>query len=331
MLCALIMAGGKGTRFWPLSTEDKPKQFLQLVGKETMLQMTVNRILPIIPLDRIFICTSSKYVELVKRQLPDLQDRNIVIEPEGRNTAPCIALSSMMISRYYGDVSMLVLPSDHLIEKRGAFIKSILKCNDMLDKCNDSILTFGINPTRAETGYGYIKYSDEFNEGFFHVEKFVEKPDKEQAEKYLKSGDFLWNSGIFMWKSSHIINEIKKYCPEIYEALKDVSEVSEEIVQDVINEKYGQVDSISIDYAVLEKADHIYVIPSNIGWDDIGSWKAMERYIDKDENGNIHLGDVTSSYCKNNLVVAAEKKVIIDELNDIYVIENDGKIIVGKK
>lgn len=331
MLCALIMAGGKGTRFWPLSTEEKPKQFLSLINEKTMLQMTVDRILPIIPIERIFVCTGERYVDLVKEQLVNISSRNIIVEPEGRNTAPCITLSAMIINRYYKDSTMLVLPADHLIKDEEGLRYSIIKCEKVLKENRNSIITFGIKPNRVETGYGYIKYNNNTDSDLCKVDRFVEKPNRELAEEYFKSNKYLWNSGIFMWNTSHIINQIKIHKKEMYKALEEVEKVREEDLQEVINSKYKYAENISIDYAILEKAEEIYVIPSDIGWDDVGSWNAIERYSIKDDNGNIHMGDVQINYSKNNLVVAAQQKILIDEVSNIYVVENNGKIIIGKK
>lgn len=197
MLCALIMAGGKGTRFWPLSTEARPKQFLNLIGDDTMIQMTINRIKPIIPIERIFVCTGEMYVSLVKEQLPELPDRNIIIEPEGRNTAPCIALSALVIKRYYKDAIMVVLPSDHLIRDEDKFRNIILDGEEYLKENSSAILTLGMTPNRPETGYGYIKFTNNkvnINENeVIKVEKFVEKPSLEVAKEYLENGSYLWN------------------------------------------------------------------------------------------------------------------------------------------
>ena len=214
MLCALIMAGGRGTRFWPLSTDEKPKQFLNLIGNETMIQMTVNRIKPSIPLERIFVCTGKKYVDLVKEQLPELPERNIIIEPEGRNTAPCIALSALIIERYYKDAKMVVLPADHLIKYEGKFRKVLAKAEEFVDLNKKAILTLGMEPSRPETGYGYIKcaqqvYSSD-NVVVKKVEKFVEKPNMQKAKEYLADGSYLWNGGMFVWNCSNIIEQIKK-------------------------------------------------------------------------------------------------------------------------
>ncbi|WP_294351661.1 mannose-1-phosphate guanylyltransferase [uncultured Clostridium sp.] len=335
MLCALIMAGGKGTRFWPLSTEEKPKQFLNLIGKETMIQMTVNRIKDIIPVERIFVCTGEMYLDLVKEQLPELPERNIIVEPIGRNTTPCIALSAFIIKRYFKDANMLVLPSDHLIRNEEEFRNIVISANEFINKNNKAIVTLGMQPTRPETQYGYIKCGEfkelSINHNINKVDAFVEKPDRNVAEKYLKEGSYFWNSGVFMWSVSNIIEEIKEHSIETYEALNKVYEVSDEVLQGYINSQYSKTEAISIDYAVLEKSPNIYVIKSNIGWDDIGSWEAVERFGTKDSKGNICFGNVDSLDAGNNLIVASNNRIIINGLSNIYVVENDGQIIIGQK
>ena len=335
MLCALIMAGGKGTRFWPLSTEEKPKQFLNLIGSETMIQMTINRIKPIIPIERIFVCTGEMYVDLVKGQLPELPERNIIVEPEGRNTTPCIALSALVINRYYKNSTMVVLPSDHLINDEEEFRRIILEADKFIENNDKAIITLGMEPSRAETGYGYIKCSENktksLEKDVIKVEKFVEKPNKELAIEYVSSGNYLWNGGMFIWTVENILSEISKYSPNTFEALNKIEEVEEEKLQALINREYMNTEAISIDYAVLEKSKEVYVIPSDFGWDDIGSWEAIERYTEKDELGNVVIGQATSLKGNNNLLVSSNHKVIVEGLSDIYVIENDGKIIVGQK
>lgn len=335
MLCALIMAGGKGTRFWPLSTEEKPKQFLNLIGSETMIQMTVNRIKPIIPVERIFVCTGEIYVDLVKEQLPELPERNIIVEPEGRNTTPCIALSAFVINRYYKDSTMVVLPSDHLIKNEEEFRNIILEADNFIENNKNAIVTLGMEPTRAETGYGYIKCSENKTKSIksevIKVDRFVEKPNKELAKEYVSSGNYLWNGGMFIWTVENILSEISKYSPNTFEALHAIEAVEEEYLQDLINNQYVNTEAISIDYSVLEKSKEIYVIPSNFGWDDIGSWEAIERYTIKDDFGNVVIGKATSLKGNNNLLVSSNHRVIVEGLSDIYVIENDGKIIVGQK
>ena len=335
MLTALIMAGGKGTRFWPLSTEEKPKQFLNLIGEETMIQMTVNRIKPIIPIERIFVCTGEMYVDLVKEQLPELPERNIIIEPEGRNTAPCIALSAMVIERYYKNSNMVVLPSDHLINDEEEFRNTLLAADSFIKEKDEAIVTLGMNPTRPEVGYGYIKYSNEvlkcIDFRVIKVDAFVEKPNLDTAKKYLREGNYLWNGGMFIWSINNIINQIKIYSPDTYNSLINIKEVSENKLQESINKSYENTESTSIDYAVLEKSKDVYVIPSNFGWDDVGNWEALDRYRDKDEAGNVLVGKSKAIKANNNLVISSNNSVIVDGLNDIYIIESDGKVLVGQK
>ena len=332
MLCALIMAGGKGTRFWPLSTEDKPKQFLKLIGDKTMIQMTIDRVLPIIPMDRIYICTGERYVDLIKEQVPNLPVENIIIEPEGRNTAPCITLSSLVIKRKYKDATMVVLPSDHLIENEDRFRNIIIEAEQYLNVNNKGVVTLGMNPTRPETGYGYIKYDNNINMEVLKVDRFVEKPDKKTAEKYLKEGNYLWNGGMFLWKVNTILSEVKKYIPNTYEVLNEIEYVSDENLQELINNRYSKTDEISIDYAVLEKSNDVYVIKSDIGWDDIGTWLAMERYREKDNYENIYDENTISIDSRNSLVIGNDdKQVIMIGVDNIATIVSDDGIYIVKK
>ena len=335
MLCALIMAGGKGTRFWPLSTEEKPKQFLNLIGEDTMIQMTVNRITPIIPIERVFVCTGEMYVELVKEQLPNLPERNIIVEPQGRNTAPCIALSALVIKKYYEDANMVVLPSDHLISDEDRFRDIIKSADKFINENKEAIVTLGMEPTRAETGYGYIRYGkDEStlnNHKVIKVDAFVEKPNKQRAEQYIEEGNYLWNGGMFLWSAQNILNQIEKYSNSTYEALRDIEIVKNEEIQELINNNYHKTEAISIDYAVMEKSDSIYVVPSRFGWDDVGSWEALDRYREKDDKGNILVGKAKVVDSHGNLVISSSHDIVVEGLKDIYVIENDGKILVGHK
>lgn len=335
MLCALIMAGGKGERFWPLSTDKKPKQFLKLLDEETMIQMTVKRLKPLIPIERVFVVTGQRYVELVKEQLPELPEKNIIIEPVGKNTAPCIALSAFEIEKQYRDATIAVLPSDHLIRNEDEFRNVIDAANNFIQQTPHSIVTLGMRPDRPEIGYGYIKYNKTqcIINGLkiSDVEMFVEKPDIEKAEKYLKCGDFLWNGGMFVWKAKNILRLTEKYLKNTYDILKQIACTVEEEYEQRLSKEYPLVESVSIDYAIMEKAENIYVIPSEFGWDDVGTWYSVERYRDKDENNNVCVGNIININSKNNIIVGGNKPIIISGLEDIFVVESDEVILIGKK
>lgn len=335
MLCALIMAGGKGTRFWPLSTEERPKQFLKLIGNDTMIQMTVNRVKPIIPIERIFVCTGERYVQLVKEQLPELPERNIIIEPEGRNTAPCIALSTLVIRRYYKDATMVVLPSDHLIKDEDKFREIILDGEEYLKENYRAILTLAMKPNRPETGYGYIKFTDNKvdvnNNEVIKVEKFVEKPNLEVAKEYLENGSYLWNGGMFIWTVDNILTQIREFTSSTYEALKEIEVVEEGRLQEIINKNYKDTEAISVDYAILEKSNDIYVIPSDINWDDIGTWKSVERYKEKDIDDNILTDNVKVIESKSNMAINNEKKIVMIGIEDTMTVETDDAIYIVNK
>ncbi len=283
MLCALIMAGGKGTRFWPASTEDKPKQFLKQISEKAMIQMTVNRLLPIIPIEQIFICTSEKYYDLVKEQLPELSPKNIIIEPVGRNTAPCILLSSLYIQQIYTDCKIVVLPSDSAINDEKSYLQTLKAANNFLNNQSNAIVTIGITPNRSEVGYGYIKtdkYITTLNDKkILKVEKFVEKPSEERAKFYLSEGNYLWNAGMFVFDVRFMIEQFKKLVPDIYNLLIQLPNIYDDKYKLILNKLYPECEPISVDYAIMEKSQDIYVIPSEFGWDDVGSWEALERYM----------------------------------------------------
>lgn len=335
MLCALIMAGGKGTRFWPLSTEEKPKQFLKLLGNDTMIQMTVNRIKPLIPIERIFICTGEKYVKLVKEQLTELPERNIIVEPEGRNTGPCITLSACIIDRYYKDSTMIVLPADQLISDEEKFLECIRDGSQFLNDYPKEIITLGITPDRAETGYGYIKCTKDYiqinNSKVVRVNKFVEKPSIEKAEEYLNDGNYLWNGGMFIWKTRNILRLLSEKMLITYYVLSRLRFISEELIQSYINENYSKTQATSIDYGVLEKIDEIMVIPCDFGWDDVGSWNSLERYREKDINQNICDENIKTIDSSNNIGIGNKKPIVFYGIEDLFYVETDDVIVITKK
>jgi mannose-1-phosphate guanylyltransferase len=339
------MAGGKGERFWPLSTDERPKQFLKLLGDQSMIQMTVERLKKLMPIERIFIVTGEIYKDIVQEQLADLPEKNIILEPIGRNTAPCIALSALYIKEIYEDAVIAVLPSDHLIKDSDTFLDIINAGNDFVNKNSEAIVTIGISPDRPETGYGYIKYDKEYAkeaeesdaavdlEAFkvLPVEAFVEKPSKEKAEKYINEGNYLWNGGMFIWSANNILNLTKTHLSNTYNILKTIDTTSRgKFITDCF-EKYPMVDSISVDYGIMEKAGNIYVIPGDFGWDDVGSWFSVERYSEKDEDENVLKGDVKSINSKGNLVVSSGKPIIMVGAENLLVVESDEVIFVCAK
>ncbi len=335
MLCALIMAGGKGTRFWPLSTEKNPKQFLNLVGNESMIQMTVNRLKPIIPMERIFVVTDQKYEKLVNEHLTELPSENIIIEPVGMNTAPCIALSAMLIDKKFPNATLAVLPSDHLIENEALFQTTLQAADLYVEMNQQAILTLGMEVTRPEVGYGYIKYQNELNSiydlSIRKVDKFVEKPDVETAKRYMDEGCYLWNGGMFIWKTQNIISLTKQHLSYTYELLAEIANSSSSEFNQKLYELYPQVESISIDYGIMEKAEEICVIPSSFGWDDIGSWLSLERYHKTDEYNNVLNGEVKAISSKGNIVISKTKPMVLCGVEDLILVETKEVVMVLRK
>ena len=333
--CALIMAGGKGTRFWPKSTEEKPKQFLKLIGEKTMIQMTVDRVKKIMPIEKIFIVTCSKYINLVKEQIPNLPERNIIVEPIGRNTAPCILLASLYIKQIYKNVNVAVLSSDANINNEDEFCKILIDANMALNSNIDGIITIGIKPNRPEIGYGYIECTNNFqtiNERqFVKVNRFVEKPNLDKAQEYISRGNYLWNAGMFIFDLDYMLKQLKANLNKEYDFLSNLPEINSKRYKDLLNEKYSKCQSISIDYAVMEKANNIYVIPSDFGWDDVGTWNSIERYIEKDSNDNIAKGNVEFSNSNSCVVYGSNKKIVLIDVDNIFFVEGEDTIIISKK
>lgn len=330
---ALIMAGGRGERFWPKSRKTLPKQFLSLTDDgKTMIQLTVERILPIVDIKDIYIATNQDYKQLVSQQLPELPEENILCEPVGRNTAPCIGLGAMHIASKYEDSLMIVLPSDHLIKYSTMFLSSLNSACDIAQK-RENLVTIGITPDYPETGYGYIKFSPNEVEGnAFKVKKFVEKPNLSLAKEYIASEDYLWNSGMFVWKLSSILSNFKKYIPDTYEGLLRIKQtIGTPEYQNILEKEFFNFNSISIDYGIMEKSPNIYIIPGTFGWDDVGSWLAVEHIKKSNEFGNVVNGNIITIDTKNCIIEGSKKLLATVGLDNLIIVDtNDATLICNK-
>ena len=327
---ALIMAGGRGERFWPRSRQSLPKQFLSLTDdKKTMLQLTVERILPLVAMEDIFIVTNRGYRELVRAQLPELPEGNILCEPVGKNTAPCIGLGAVHIAKKYGDAVMMVLPSDHLIKYTSLFLNTLTDACEVAEQ-GGNLVTLGIAPDCPETGYGYIKFQPEQTLGrAFAVEKFVEKPDLETAKAYLASEQYLWNSGMFVWKVSTILEQLREHLPETYEGLRRIgAAIGTDQEEQALEREFRQFKSESIDYGVMEKAKDIYILSGAFGWDDVGSWLALGRIKRSDEFGNVVSGNVVTVDTKGTIVQGGDKLIAAVGLEDMIVVDSGDALLI---
>ncbi|MCR5023718.1 MAG: mannose-1-phosphate guanylyltransferase [Lachnospiraceae bacterium] len=330
---ALIMAGGHGERFWPRSRKNLPKQFLSLTDDgKTLIQLTVERILPLVEAKDIYISTNRDYESLIAEQLPDIPKENILFEPVGRNTAPCIGMGAEFVSKKYGDALMMVLPSDHLI-KYGKMYQNTLHDACRIAEFDNNLVTIGITPDFPETGYGYIRFDpDELLGRGFKVHEFTEKPKLEAAKEYIASNQYLWNSGMFVWKASSILKRFEQLMPDVYEKLsiiKDAVGTSQQ--EDIIEKIFPEFPSISIDYGIMEKSDSIYTIPGSFGWDDVGSWLAMERIRKTNEYGNIVDGDVITIATEDSIVVGNNKLIACVGVKDLVVVDTEDATLICSK
>ncbi len=332
---ALIMAGGVGSRFWPVSRTEYPKQFIDFFGVgKTLIQSTYERFLKICPPENIFIVTNDIYSTLIKEQLPELGDNQILAEPLMRNTGPCIAYGSFKIAELNPNATIVVAPSDHTIADIDGFVDSIEQSLSAASK-NDCLITLGIKPNRPDTGYGYIQHTDHVlntDTDLHKVKTFTEKPNLELAKSFIQSGDFLWNAGIFIWSARAILNAFEKHLPDMYEIFNvGRSDLNKSSEKEFINNAYFQCTNISIDFGIMEKADNVYVLPSDFGWSDLGTWASIYEMADKDYVGNAVIPSeqvimFDSSNCMVN--VPKEKLVILNGLHDYIVVENNNMLMI---
>jgi mannose-1-phosphate guanylyltransferase len=331
----VIMAGGIGSRFWPVSRHNYPKQFLDLLNLgKTLIQSTFERFAQYIPNENIYVVTSLQYREIVEKQLPQLRYENILCEPSRKNTAPCIAYISYKLHQLNPKSNLICAPADHLILDETSFRKVSLEALEFTEK-NNALITLGIKPLSPNTGYGYIQHEQyAVSDNVYKVKTFTEKPDIELAKKFLISGDFLWNAGIFVWRTESIISAFEKYLPEIHEifdsAKKDLVTSKESAAIELI---YPQCVSISIDYGILEKADNVYVIPSAFGWSDLGTWGSAYENLGKDSFGNTLAGDnvILFDSTKNMIHSHNHRLMILQGLEDFIVVDTEDVLLICKK
>ncbi|MBQ0102605.1 MAG: mannose-1-phosphate guanylyltransferase [Prevotellaceae bacterium] len=327
----VIMAGGVGSRFWPMSTTECPKQFIDVMGcGRTFIQLTLDRFRGIVPDENVWVVTNEKYRDIVMKQLPQVQPQHILLEPCRRNTAPCIAYVSWRIKQVAPDANLIITPSDHIVTDVIEFQRIIRLALDFT-AAHDAILTLGMKPTRPETGYGYIERDKSGDDDVYPVLRFCEKPNLETAKEYIRHSEFYWNSGIFVWNVRTIVNQLKMHAPEVtavFDSLNPYLGTPSE--QEKVNELFPTCPSISIDYAVMEKANDIFVCPADFGWSDVGTWGSLITLSEKDANGNAAIGPrIELHECSNCIVhTTEERRVVIQGLDGYIVAEKDGTLLI---
>lgn len=328
----VIMAGGSGTRFWPLSRESMPKQLLRIDGGESLIQQTIARVRPLIQPDHIHIVTNKSQAEQIRYQVPELNKDNFIIEPAARNTAAAIGLAAVYLNHQNADSLMGILPADHVVKNKEQFLDAMRAAFAAAGE--GYLVTIGIKPVKPETGYGYIHAGRPLDpsSGIFHVDRFTEKPDMETARKYISDGRYFWNSGMFVWKTSAVISEIERYMPLLGEGLKEIRTAiggSEET--SVIHKVFSGLESVSIDYGIMEKSDKVVVIPADLGWSDVGSWTALDEIAERDSRGNVIAGNVVDVESRDSILYASNRLVATAGLNDMVVVDTEDATLVCHK
>lgn len=331
----VIMAGGKGERFWPLSTERVPKPFIRVIDNNSLIQLTVKRIGKILPMDRILIVLGRRHLDVAKGQLEGIPDENFIIEPEGRDTAPCIGFSAIHLSEKDKDAVMVTLPADQYVIDEDGFNRTLINAFEFA-KRGEHMVTIGIKPSRPETGYGYIRAYEVFDSyrGFpcYKVERFVEKPDFKTAEDYIRDGSYFWNSGIFIWRVRTVLKGLERHMPELFEGLMRIQDMIRTGSQDGIEAVYKNLVRRSIDYGLMEKAGNVLMVKGEFTWDDIGTWQALLRVLKTDEKGNYIYGDVVSIDTEDSVIYSNSVSVgVIGASNLIVVVSGDGVLVCDRE
>ncbi|MBQ7634529.1 MAG: mannose-1-phosphate guanylyltransferase [Bacteroidaceae bacterium] len=333
----VIMAGGIGSRFWPMSSEERPKQFLDILGcGRTLIQLTLDRFAGMVPTENVWVVTGERYAEITREQLPDVPPENILAEPCRRNTAPCICYVSWKIKKRNPMANIVVTPADHIVTDTAGFRTAVGEAMEFTAE-TDAIVTLGIKPTRPETGYGYIKadlaFSSSRKKNIYRVDAFKEKPDLKTAEEYVSEPNYLWNSGIFVWSVATIINAFRVYQPTMnkgFERLLKKMDTPEE--KAAIDALYGDCENISVDYAIMEKAEEVFVRPADVGWSDLGTWGSLLTHLQRDGHGNALVGKDIAVFDTQNCIIhtAGNQKVVVQGLDGYIVAEKDGVLMVCK-
>ncbi|UKM65176.1 mannose-1-phosphate guanylyltransferase [Flavobacteriaceae bacterium GSB9] len=331
---AILMAGGVGSRFWPVSTQEFPKQFHDMLGTgDTLIQKTFHRLADLIPKENIYILTNERYNDLVLEQLPEVAQKQVVLEPAMRNTAPCILYASLKIQKENPDAVMIVAPSDHWIEDEKTFSSNVKQAFEFCSK-NDALMTLGIQPTFPNTGYGYIEFDKSSSEAIKPVNQFREKPDYETAKKFIEQGNFLWNAGIFMWSVKSVVDAFKKNQPSLFayfEAGISVYNTNEEAA--FIEENYPKAENVSVDYAIMEKSNNVFVIAADFDWNDLGTWGSLYDKLDKDGNNNavVNARTLAEDASGNMISTRKNKIVVVDGIQDYIIVDKDEVLLIFPK
>lgn len=329
---AVIMAGGVGSRFWPRSKKKTPKQMLQIFGENTMIQDTVSRLNGLVDTQNILVITNRLQKEGICEQLPQIPSDNVIEEPFGRNTAACIGLASIIIEKRDKDAVMIVLPADHIIRDKEAFHKVLKNAIEFAYK-SGGLLTIGITPTRPETGYGYIQIDDkEVAQNIYKVFTFAEKPNYATAVRFLESGDFMWNSGMFIWRTDSILEEMKVHMPDLFESLESIKKsFGKSNFESVLTNLYGQLKKISIDYGVMEKSNKVYLTKGSFNWSDVGSWEEVYQLSEKDSNGNSISGKVYSDMSVDSYIYSPNKFTAVIGVENLIIINTDEALLICRR
>lgn len=325
-----IMAGGVGSRFWPGSREARPKQFLDMLGVgKSLLRLTFERFLPICPADHIFIVTNAVYKDLVKEQLPELSDNQILCEPSRNNTAPCVCYTALKLADLDPEASFVIAPSDHIVLKESAFLEKIRTALNFAAQ-NDALITLGIQPTRPDTGYGYIQMGEATASGIFRVKRFAEKPDLATAKTFLETGEYLWNAGIFVWNVKSILNAYQQHAPDIYNLLAPGNGLwNGQAEQEFIDRHYPQTRNVAVDVAIMEQAHNVFTLPSEFGWSDLGTWASLHLELPKDEQDNAITGGLALPLDSSDCLVRtpAGKLTVLKDLHH-YIVVDEGDVLL---